>query len=396
MSQDIKVAQQLRRRLNELSDKTPYGVFDLWEGCGRELVRRRFYELVKENHPDRYGGNVAEEIRTAAQEIFILVKSSYDKLLMLEGVQTVAERPANAASLEESSGARREILDRLNERARESGLQEGSEAGVAMPNRLDLTPAPGLDESSEVRQLLANRLAKRAQLTQQVQARQLQTTMPGRTTQPTPPAHNAATTMSEEERRARLARLAQKKSSLFETNPGLRGGEPIPGLGVAPVPADVLTRTSPGLKKEPEAKDLFNEGYQKFKMQRFDEALELFQKAKDKEANNGLYMTFFAYCTFLMDGTKRDEVEKLLRDALQTKHRQAQPDAHLFLGYVLKTKNRFEEAQRHFEAAFELNPGSHEAEREIRLYKLRKENPPEKPAAAAPESAGIFKKLFKK
>lgn len=393
MSQDMRTARELKQRLEELSKKTPYGVFELWEGCGRDLVRKRFYELVKENHPDRYGGNVDASIRDSAQEIFLLIKSSYDKLLMVEGVQTVAERPSTAQTLEESSGARRDVLNRLNQRARDAGLEEMSEPGVAMPNRLDLTAtAPGLDESSEVRQLLASRLAK---LTQQVQARQLQQTIPGRTAQSTPTDRNAATAMDEEERRAKLARLAQKKSSLFETNPGLRGGEPIPGLGVKPVPADVLTRTSPGVKKEPDAKELFNEGYQQFKLQRYAEALELFQKACDKEAGNGLYLTLRAYTSFLVDPSKRDEAEKALREALQAKHRQAQPDAHLFLGYILKTKGKVEEAQRHFEYALELNPTSHEAEREIRLYKMRKEAPPP-PQPAGAEAAGIFKKLFKK
>jgi tetratricopeptide (TPR) repeat protein len=394
----MRTAQELKRRLEELSKKTPYGVFDLWEGCGRELVRKRFYELVKENHPDRYGGNVGAEIRDSAQEIFLLIKASYDKLLMVEGVQTVAERPSVAQTLEESSSARRDVLERLNLRARAAGLEEMSDAGVAMPNRLDLTAtAPGLDESSEVRQLLANRLAKRATLTQQVQTRQLQQTVPGRTAQSTPTDRNAATAMDEEERRAKLARLAQKKSSssLFETNPGLRGGEPIPGLGVKPIPADVLTRTSPGVKKEPDAKDLFNEGYQQFKLQRYAAALELFQKACDKEASNGLYLTFRAYTSFLVDASKRDEAEQALREALQTKHRQAQPDAHLFLGYILKTKGKTEEAQRHFECALELNPASHEAEREIRLYKMRKEAQPASQSTGA-EAAGIFKKLFKK
>jgi tetratricopeptide (TPR) repeat protein len=304
----------------------------------------------------------------------------------------VADRPSS--SLEESSGARRDILDRLDKHAVESGLNEKSEVGVAMPNRLDLTPtAPGLDESSEVRQLLASRLARRASLTQQIQSRQHQTTSPGRAGQPTPAPRAAQTAMDGEERRAKLARLAQKKSSLFETNPGLRGGEPIPGLGVTPISADALTRTSPGLKKEQlEPKDFFNEGFQRFKLQRFEEALDYFQRAKEGEVGNGLYMTFHAYCIFLADASKREEAEKLLREALQRGHRQSQPDAYLFLGYVVKHKGKLEEAQRYFEAALELNPGSHEAEREIRLYKSRKDTQPDKPA----ESVGIFKKLFKK
>jgi tetratricopeptide (TPR) repeat protein len=372
-----------------MKHQSPYEVFDLWEGCGRDEVRKRFYELVKSEHPDRYGGNVTDSIRKNAQEIFLIVKDSYNKLLMAEGAQTVPKRPAS--SLDESSDARREIMARLDERVREAGLQEPSE--VAMPNRLDITTQPeGLDESSEVRQLLASRLAKRAAMTQQLQSRQMPPQI-GRSVVPSRPAPPPA--MDEEERRAKLAQLTKKKNTLFETNPGLKKGEPIPGLGVTPVPSEVLTRTSPGIKDELSAKDYFNRGFQEFKLQRYDSALGSLTKARDMEPTDGLYLTFYAYCTFMADPSKRDEAEKLLREAVKLNHRQAAPDAYLFLGYVLKAKNAINEANQCFERALALNPASHEAEREIRLYKMRKQADAEKPASVT-EGVGIFKKLFKK
>ncbi len=50
------------------------------------------------------------------------------------------------------------------------------------------------------------------------------------------------------------------------------------------------------------------------------------------------------------------------------------------------------EAMRHFQTAFELNPTSREAEREIRLHEVRMKKKQE----SADDSRGFFKRLFKK
>ncbi|MFU8806185.1 MAG: hypothetical protein ACNA8W_20405, partial [Bradymonadaceae bacterium] len=74
----------------------------------------------------------------------------------------------------------------------------------------------------------------------------------------------------------------------------------------------------------------------------------------------------------------------------KTGHRQALPDAHLFMGYLLKVKGREKPSFRHFEMALSLNPTSVGAKREIRLYEMRHKD------AASSDPVGFLKNLFKK
>ena len=122
------------------------------------------------------------------------------------------------------------------------------------------------------------------------------------------------------------------------------------------------------------AREAFNRAFQAFKKQFYIQSLPMFQEAYLAEPTNGLYMTFYAYTLFLTDANRKDEAERLLRQAIESADRQALPDAHLFLGYVLRTMpERAAKALKHFELALELNPHSHEAKRALRLEQRRKE-----------------------
>ncbi len=68
---------ELFAQLGSMRDATAYENFEIWEGCGRDVVRNRFYQLVKEYHPDVYGGNILSRGETLAQKIFIFIKSNY-------------------------------------------------------------------------------------------------------------------------------------------------------------------------------------------------------------------------------------------------------------------------------------------------------------------------------
>ncbi|MBA2664636.1 MAG: tetratricopeptide repeat protein [Bradymonadaceae bacterium] len=138
------------------------------------------------------------------------------------------------------------------------------------------------------------------------------------------------------------------------------------------------------------AKDYFNEGFKRFRHNQFPEALEAFEQALELEKNNGLYMTFYGYLLFLVDPERRDQSEELLRAAVKSGHRQALPDAHLFLGQILKLKGKIEHAHKHFELALALNPGSIEAKRELRLAEMRQKD------NGGGDKPGFLKNLFKK
>ena len=434
MQNPDEVARKLRRLHQELKAQSPYEIFDLWEGCGRELVQQTFYRLVKEHHPDSYGGNLSEEVKRLAQDNFLRVKDAYGKLRMAEGEQTVAQRPAQAA-------------DRVALRAEGSGLDREMSGPISMPPRQDgyQTPAPTAPIGG--RPLMHTQPPKAdsppaptAPSVATAQAQAAPAREPGRqpmrSAMPTPaltpsapraePGSTSTSTSTEaesEERAKAMERLRaasrrpveaygltphggqppqpsgpseQERRALLEQLSGKRPAPPPPRPEGAPtlapgkpVPADQAAK----LSQADEAQTSFNQGYQEYKLKRMDKALPLFKRAYDLDPKNGLYMTFYAQLLYMSDPTKRDTAEKLLRDAVLTKHRQALPDAHLFLGLLLKTKEGgMAEAIRHFRNAHYLNPGSREAEREIRLYERRQEQ-----EASQPESAGAtLKKLFKK
>lgn len=125
----------------------------------------------------------------------------------------------------------------------------------------------------------------------------------------------------------------------------------------------------------PPARDAFNKAFHAFKKQFYAQALPLFEEAHLLEPQDGLYTTFYAYTLFLTDASRKEEVERLLRDVIASnKDVAVLPDAHLFLGYVLRTiPERAAKAFKHFQLAAELNPHSHEAKRALRLEQRRKE-----------------------
>lgn len=431
-----EVARHLRRLHQELKAQSPYQIFDLWEGCGRELVQQTFYKLVKAHHPDSYGGNLSDEIKRLAQENFLMVKDAYAKLRMAEGEQTVAQRPSSEQDLRISSshlpGLDRELSGPISMPPR-SGA-EPTTSTTRTPTRQPMTTAPMHALNQE--RPTTSPVQAPIQAPVQVAARTIEPS--ARPTMTTAPIISRPESDGEEldERAQALERLrASTRRPLHaygidspmsdaiealaeRSNP--RISAPTPQASPAqdrkalleqiankrPTPPPVQNPQQPSrshmatpspvragsIPPADEAKEAFNEGYQEYKLKRLNKALPLFKKALELDPENGLYMTFYGQTLFKEHPEQRDKAEKLLRDAVITKHRQALPDAHLFLGLLLKTKpGGGDEAIRHFRNALYLNPASHEAEREIRLWERRQEE-----AANPTDAAGLLKKLFKK
>lgn len=441
-----EVTRQLRRLHQELKSQTPYQIFDLWEGCGRELVQQTFYRLVKEHHPDSYGGNLSDEVKRLAQDNFLMVKDAYSKLRMAEGEQTVPDRPS-ASKLPlgpaPGIGLDRELSKPISMPGRSSGMERSPQT-ITIPPSTPLVaptyepqrpsssalpippqpttqplrasthttqpsqrpqqqpqrthqPSPALAQSSAEEDERAQALARlRAASRRPLQAYGLDPQMSdafeeristASVAQPAAPHTTPEPAPSAQDRRALLEQLASKRPTPPPVQPNPTTAQPNRQHMATPAPA-MRAPQSPA----DEAKESFNQGYQEFKLKRINKALPLFKRAWELENDNGLYLTFYGQCLFLEHPDKRDEAEKLLRQAVLTKHRQALPDAHLFLGLLLKTKpNGMEEAIRHFRNAYYLNPTSHEAEREIRLWERRHSE-----GSETSEASGLLKKLFKK
>lgn len=407
-------ARALRRILDA---RDAYGVFELWEGCGKELVRDTFYQYVKDFHPDRFGAADAAT-KQLAEEAFIRINSSYTQLLSKENEQRVApphSTPAAANTPSAPSAPSAPSFDapqpaRVAERPivhTPTATPASTDARAAKLARLrasSTTPTPPTptpltslaEESSTAEEDRAAKLARLAGRRKRPSAEELI----GQINSIRQPETSEATEAPvEEDRRAKLARLAQKsRGNMLIVEDDDDDDIPLADASnssVGHIPQQVLAQALRGVDLDDDVtsrqpRDLFNEAYKDFKLKRYEQALRLFRAAHEREPADGLYMTFFGYCLFLVHPDQIQLAEDKLKAAIETEHRQALPDAHLFLGYILEKQGKSARALRHFERAHQLNPASRDAERQLRLYQMRQAREHED------NPNDLISKLFKK
>lgn len=76
----------------QVSSQDAYEVFELEPGCGVEKVNARFYELVREYHPDRYARVQSGQIKNLAEKIFLHVRSLHTDLVQREETGNYTKR----------------------------------------------------------------------------------------------------------------------------------------------------------------------------------------------------------------------------------------------------------------------------------------------------------------
>lgn len=405
--------KQLRDQHKQIENANAYEVLGLWEGCGEDAVRTRYFELVKTHHPDAYGGNISEEGKQMAEEIFIAIKEAHSELLRQEDEQTIppsaaTETDSDAAdglsnslaspsvtamgSGEQVDGGEQPGADDSSEATADSKTETGrdSSAETAVPNDPQTTKPPGAGDSDATTVDVQ---------TDQSSARPAPggeddpdaTIPPGghsgpsRSDNATPlgdRASSEAASQGDEDRRQKLEQLKQRAPSNSPPTPSANDGGSRKDTGARQNKLDDLRKSDSSTTDQridnletaetaDEAQEYFNRGYKAYKNENNDQALECFEKAHEFDEDNSLYKTFYGYLQFLNDPDQKDEAQQLLKEALKSDNRQAQPDAHLFFGRILKVKDNHERARKHFERAVDLNPESIEAKRELRVYEMR-------------------------
>ncbi len=378
---------ELQAFYESMKSMSAHDVFGIWEGCGREVVKETYYEMVKEHHPDVYGGNISGEIRTLAQRIFIEIRNSYSTLLKTEGEQTVPA-PGHSTTSETTEARRKQVNTLRPGQINRSAL--GGEPSKSRPNPFGSTESgpiamkrtptsthPDLEQQQKAAKKATAKKAKKSKKAQSKStSKNANAKRPRRrdSSVDTPNSGLANAASSPEQRKEKLNRLKRRKTAP-------------PGRKSTPIASSSTANTTKN-----DSADTFNLGYKKFKKHQYDEAFPYLKKAYQAEPENGLYMTFFAYCLFQTNPSKVKQSRKLLRKAIDSEHRQSLPDAHLFLGNILKAQDHEQRAYKHFKKALQLNPASRDAEREIRLYERRHGNKKKKRDSKA---GGFFKKLFK-
>lgn len=142
------------------------------------------------------------------------------------------------------------------------------------------------------------------------------------------------------------------------------------------------------------AQGYFNHGYEEFKDHNHPNAMRYFEKAYEFDPDNALYKTFYGYVRFLLNPETADDSKQLLREALWADDPQPDPDAHFFLGRILKADDHYRLARRHFQKALDLDPKRKEAEREIHLCKQREDPEEEQDAESAIDTGQLLSDFF--
>ncbi len=89
----------LEELVTRVSNPDPYKVFGVSPGCGVEGVERRYYELVREHHPDRYARLADGGAKATADKAFLKLREVQGVLTGLEKARLAdAARPAAPAS----------------------------------------------------------------------------------------------------------------------------------------------------------------------------------------------------------------------------------------------------------------------------------------------------------
>lgn len=415
-----KLEYELSKRHEKFAKSTPYEIFEVWEGCGRDTVQTRYYELVKIHHPDRYGGNMTSKLKKLSQSIFLYVQDAYQTLGSLEdGPQRVGppneERAKALASLsspqktppktpvQAPSPQRREVtLSSQYKRMRRSDVHNRlSNKSIFEAVTISERDASTLEEDSLPEEERRAKLAKLAR-----------TTRSKKTTRPPIVqvlAHQGSleedSSLSLQERRDKLAALSKRQKPMPDAFSSERTPSK-PGLIFDSVPLadiassgnirglsshDAMRQASVSIHQED-----FSKGVAELREARYRNAFEFVERAFKSKPDEMRYKTYFAYLLFMVDGSKKDEAETMLREVIELKNKQTAPDAHLFIGYIYKTSDKERDQQRafsNFKKALALNPSNHEAAREVRLHEMR--NKQESPRLQN-DVGGFFKKLFKK
>ncbi len=138
-----------------------------------------------------------------------------------------------------------------------------------------------------------------------------------------------------------------------------------------------------------EAENLFQKALVLMRRNQLDKALELIDKARLLNSEEGEYIAVWARIQILQRAADApvDDLLKLLRHAEELSPKSER--VHLYLAQAMLRSERAGEARTHFERVMEINPRNVEAARELRLMEMRRGKEHSKD-----EKKGFIKKLF--
>ena len=330
LKRKMPTSMQIKRRMARLQAQSPYQTFGLETGCGQDAVRAAYYSLVKSYHPDAWGVLSDSSDKVLAQDLYFAFKGQFESLLALEKYET-----ARTSQIQTASAKPRVAAEPKH------GLVFDSEGGFGLDDESEVSPESSVDRQAQLEKLLRRTAQKKMRKTYD-KLRQSHSGEPRR--QPSRPTRS---TVDPDTRKEHLQRLKQRKSV-----------QPSPTQQKKPAPSP--------------AQQLFNQGYRSYQANSWGPAFDAFTKALELEPDNGLFKTFHAYTMFLNDASCKLQALQMLREVVDSEHRQAMSDAFLFIGYIYRTiESKADRAMAYFDKAVELNPHNSDAQNARRLEARR-------------------------
>lgn len=158
----------------------------------------------------------------------------------------------------------------------------------------------------------------------------------------------------------------------------------------SPPPAETLPLSQ--IQDTANAPNLYKQGLKHLKAEQFEAARAAFTQALSLDPDNALYACYQAWCEFLCTPARPELSTRKLRQTVKTPA--AAEMSWFFLGKIAQHCKLDADATQHFNAVLKLNPKNLDAQRELRLIKIRAESGPAPTSTSlGGRIAGFFRKL---
>lgn len=402
--EEQRVLAELEALKERFKQTDGYTLFNLWEGCGRDAIEDAFYgEWVKTHHPDRYNSHRSSAITALANEVFLALQDTFDRLLKREQTDAPATprpttpRPTSSATTPRPSSSHAATTTPRLETPAPSPSTPASPSPSSSSASTTSSAPPAAAEN-----LFAHRPTTRRKVPE-VGGDDLFTRRPStaKRTQPRiqrPPAEGLFSRRPSSARVAAPAAEASSEPPTTTTEPAVTH-PPASGSGavvgdeglraMTSLEASTQGRRAKSEDSSPKArfetvKTLLRRGRQ------LDEANILLQGLVEEVPDNKVYATYLAWSRYLCDISEAEDVKRALKSLLEEAPDTVTEDACLFLAKIALAEEANDTAQSYLRRVLKANARNIEAQREMRLLKTRlaakKESQASKPS--------LLKRLF--
>ena len=365
--------EMLGKRWSAISSQDGYETFGLDAGCGVAAVNERFYELVREYHPDRYARVQNQQIKTLAEKIFLHVRSIHTDLVARE--QSGDFRRSSGDHSRRTSG-----VSVPGAASRGPRANSGSPPPVSAPSAGVKVPADAMSESGiSSRERRARRRSTGSRLTSTGAHSAVRSTVRRRAVTPRVEGGPRAELSGGEQALNpddSLNRLRSRAETSGGFTRGTTGSYPTVSSARRLAPEQLLRNAKKAVANGAEAK-----------------AYDLVVIAKQKGASGPEYDGMEWYLRArLGEISSAEATEKLGELFKETESKVIMAQLKLLAGHLFRLDERYRKAEAQYADAVKLGDDASEAERWLRFVKKRADVEPEEGAADA-EPKSFLEKL---